>query len=118
MEISALKDLTDQYSEAPKSVSVLLQPPQRICPVSLTLQGLWKCEMGSSSVLNTARFGGVYEGRRPWADLLPGVLWDDVAGPGTSYLVRFGAVPTGPDVRDSQCATMNVIASNSATPSV
>lgn len=41
------------------------------------------------------RFGGVYGGRRPWAELLPWVLWD-----ASGYLVSFEAMPTEPDVRD------------------
>ena len=47
------------------------------------------------------RFGGVYGGWRPWAELLPWVLWGTpLALAGTSYLVRFEAMPTEPDVRD------------------
>lgn len=45
-------------------------------------------------------FGGVYGGRRPWAELLLLGPLGRLSLAGPTYLVSFGAMPTEPDVRD------------------
>lgn len=52
-----------------------------------------------SSQASECSLGGVYGGRRPWAELVPRDLWD-APGLRLGYLVRIEAVATKPDVWD------------------